>query len=118
MKKRWYVTLAIWFLFYLSGCSDKLSENAFTSIDTIGAVSFTDKKMEEKGFDIVERCVSQRTDSIDLFIIEYWWQEETKTGHYGYYIQQGNDNSYIVLEEGENVNKDIFVTYHPISTAE
>ena len=64
--------------------------------------------IEDKDYDILQRSVSQRTDAIDKFLVEYWWQKNNDSGHYGYYIEQIDSDSYIVIEEGENINSDIF----------
>lgn len=104
MKKLIYVMMGIMCLFCLSACSSK--EESIT-INTVGVIDFTDKIMECNGYDIQQRSVSQRMDSMDKFIVEYWWQKDGNKGHYGYYIQQV-DKNYIVLEEGNNIDRNIF----------
>lgn len=106
--KRLLCTLIVFIsLLYASGCSRDESEKTTISVDTVGVVAFTDKIMKDNGYDIIEKSVSQRTDNTDKFIVEYWWQKDGDNGHYGYYIQQ-DDNNYIVLEEGDDINNDLF----------
>ena len=75
-------------LLCLNGCSSNSVEYSSETIDTVGVVIFTDKLIEDKEYDILQRSVSQRTDTNDKFIVEYWWRKNNDSGHYGYYIEQ------------------------------
>lgn len=110
LKKRinLYIAILIISLFCLNGCSSNSDKYPSTTIDTVGVVVFTDKLIEDKEYDILRRSVSQRTDTMDKFLVEYWWEKNDDSGHYGYYIEQIDNDSYIVIEEGENINSDIF----------
>ena len=88
-------------LLCLNGCSSNSVEYSSETIDTVGVVIFTDKLIEDKEYDILQRSVSQRTDTNDKFIVEYWWRKNNDSGHYGYYIEQIDGDNYIVIEEGE-----------------
>lgn len=94
-------------LLCLNGCSSNSVEYSSETIDTVGVVIFTDKLIEDKEYDILQRSVSQRTDTNDKFIVEYWWRKNNDSGHYGYYIEQIDGDNYIVIEEGEDINSNI-----------
>ena len=92
-------------LLCLNGCSSNSVEYSSETIDTVGVVIFTDKLIEDKEYDILQRSVSQRTDTNDKFIVEYWWRKNNDSGHYGYYIEQIDGDNYIVIEEGEDIKE-------------
>lgn len=92
----------------MNGCSSNSSKSPSAAIDTVGVVNFTDKLIEEKEYDILQRSISQRTNKVDAFVVEYWWQKNEDSGHYGYYMEQIDSDSYAVIEEGEKINSDIF----------
>lgn len=109
MKRFLYTLIIIMSLFCASGCSSSKNENATITIDTVGVIAFTDNLMNDAGYDIVQKSVSQHTGNTNRFLVEYWWQTNDDSGHYGYYIQQLDRDNYIVLKEGENIDKDIFI---------
>lgn len=107
MKKSFLLLLCVGILIDLPGCSST-EENTKTTVDIMAVVQFTDEQMQSHDYTIIERTVSQRTDDITLFIVEYLYEKDDESGmfRYGYYLKMEGE-ILSIISEGKDVNKSI-----------
>lgn len=91
-----------------TGCSSK--DRQSIQVDTIAIVKFTDEKIDVNNNIIIQKSVSQRTNDITTFIVEYWYKtpKESAICHYGYVVKFGNEEI-IIVKEGKDVNNKMFL---------
>ena len=65
--------------------------------------------MREAGYEVIQKRISQRTDDINEFVIEYWYQNDNNVKHYGYHIRQIDKDNYTIIEEGEIINNSVLI---------
>jgi len=87
-------------------CSSKDKQNI--QVDTVSIVKFTDEKINIKNNVIIQKSVSQRTNDITSFIVEYWYKttNESEIYHYGYLVKLENEEI-VIIKEGKDVNNKI-----------
>ncbi len=106
-KVIYYVFISI-IVICMCSCATDSEENEIISIDTIGVVTFSDNLMREAGYEVIQKSISQRTDDINEFVIEYWYQNDNNVKHYGYHIRQIDKDNYTIIEEGESIDNNVF----------
>lgn len=112
-KVIYYVFISI-IVICMCSCATDSEENEIISIDTIGVVTFSDNLMREAlmreaGYEVIQKRISQRTDDINEFVIEYWYQNDNNVKHYGYHIRQIDKDNYTIIEEGESINNSVLI---------
>lgn len=106
MKKRYVYIILVFMCVLLCGCNGFFENHQEKTIvvDTGEVLEYTDELMAQKGYEIVKRSVSQRTDGVTFFVVEYWFKENNIESHYGFYVQK-NDGYYEVIQEGVDVGR-------------
>lgn len=102
------VILLMTIIYMFTGCS--LENKQSIQVNTIPIVKFTDEKIDVSNNIIIQKSVSQRTNDITVFIVEYWYKttKESEIYHYGYIIKYDNEEIYII-KEGKYVTNTIFL---------
>lgn len=108
MKKRFVYFILVFICVLLCGCNGLFEDHEEKTIvvDTGEVLEFTDELIAQKGHEIEKRSISQRTDGVTFFVVEYWFYENNIESHYGFYIQE-NDGYYEVIQEGADVSRDL-----------
>lgn len=107
MKKRFLSVILVSICILLSGCNGFSEYNKEKIVvDTGKVLEYTDELIDQMGHEIIKRSISQRTDGVTFFVVEYWFRENNTESHYGFYIQETN-GYYEVLQEGRDVSKDL-----------
>ena len=107
MKKRFLSIVLVFVCVLLSGCNVSFEDyKEETVVDTSKVLKYTDELMEQMGREIIKRSVSQRTDGVTFFVVEYWFRENNTKSHYGFYIKE-TDGYYEILQEGYDISRDL-----------
>ena len=107
MKKRFLCIVLVFVCVLLSGCNGSFEDHKEkTAVDTSEVLEYTDELMEQMGHEIIKRSISQRTDGVTFFVVEYWFRDNNTESHYGFYIQE-TDGYYEILQEGRDISRDL-----------
>lgn len=107
MKKKFLSIILVFVCILLSGCNGFVEHHTGKPVvDTSKVLEYTDGLMEQMGHEPIKRSISQHTDGVTFFVVEYWFRENNAESHYGFYIQE-TDGYYEVLQEGRDISRDL-----------